>query len=81
MAKKPAVAAKVGEWTAIAALATLVSHYIDNLIATWNADGVPWHHLIAVTATACVGGLVAIVQNLAADHNTAAITTDDDPDE
>ena len=76
--KAKPVVAKVGEWTAIAAVATLASDYIKDIIANWNEDGIEWHHILAVAATSIVAALVAFVQNKA---GTAPAEDQDDPAE
>ena len=70
--KTKPVVAKVGEWTAIAAVATLASDYINDIITNWADEGIPWHHILGTAALAVVASLVAFVQNKA---GTAAATT------
>ena len=77
---KKKVATRAGGWAGIAALATVVSHYIDdNLIGPYLGDGVPWHHVLAVIATAVVAGLVELAQQ--GTGPTVEVPDPDVPDE
>ena len=61
---KQKIAARAGGWAGIAALATVLSHYLDNtLLAHLSSDGVQWHHAVAVVITAVVAALVELVQS------------------
>ena len=58
---KPSVAKRAGQWTAVAALAALVSHYVE----AWGDTGPQWHHVAAVIAAAVIGALVSLAEGKA----------------
>ena len=72
---KSSVAKRTGQWTAVAALATLLTDYIND----WanNVDK-PWEHVVGVIAVAVIGAVVSLAEG----KGSAAAADDaaDDPD-
>ena len=69
---KSSVAKRTGQWTAVAALGTLLTDYVNN----WAEHGPEWWHVVGVIAVAVIGAVVS----LAEDKTGSAAATADDPD-